>query len=418
LALAAPRASFEALLADLKSPNAKTRQAAALELGKSRKREAVSALSAVIRDPEPKVRAEVVRALRELRDPTGVPALVAACDSSSEHERDIRKDALGALVDLYVESERPSSFERFLGAPDDYEQLSISPSTEVDPMVLRALGAALRDDEKDIRVQSVFSLGVLGARGSLKELVGALQDPEPDVRGAAAASIGKLQGTEHAGALIALLTDPTTEVRIRALRALGTLRVKEAVAPLREMFEANRKKDIGLRVLEALARIGDPSQAELFRELLRDGDAQRMRLAVEGLARLSDTSLLPAFKKDFQREGDEELKLAYAFGIAMLGDRAFLDSIVRGLSTKFDRRCRDYLLELGRPALPDLYEYLSYSAADVRAALCEIMGEMGDADTITRLQPLVNDPNTKVADNANRAIEHLKQSAAAVAPSP
>jgi HEAT repeat protein len=416
--LAAPRASFEALLADLKSPNAKTRQAAAAALGKSRKREAVSALSAVVRDPESKVRLEVVRSLRELRETAGVPALVTAADSGSESEPEIRKDALSALVDLYVEFDRPTGWERFLGASDDYEDVRVAHTTTVDPMAVRALTGALRDDEKEIREQAVLSLGIVDARGSLRDLVAALQDPEPNVRGAAAAAIAKLQGSEHSGSLIALLTDPETSVRVRALQALGSMRIKDAVAPLREMFEANRKKEIGVRVLEALARIGDPSQADLFRELLQDGDGPRMRLAVEGLARLSDTTLLPAFKKDFQREDNEELKLAYAFGIAMLGDRAFLDTLVRGLSSKFDRRCRQYLLELGRPALGDLYEYLSYSAADVRASLCQILGEMGDGETITRLQPLVNDPNTEVADSANRAIEHLKRSSAAVASSP
>ena len=48
-----------------------TRQDAAAELGKSRRREAIAPLSELVRDPEVKVRLEVVRALRELRDLDG-----------------------------------------------------------------------------------------------------------------------------------------------------------------------------------------------------------------------------------------------------------------------------------------------------------------------------------------------------------
>jgi HEAT repeat protein len=413
--LAAPRVTFDALLADLKSPNAKTRQEAAAALGKSRKREAVSPLSAVVRDPEFKVRLEVVKALRELRDSAGVPALVAA---SEDPERDIRKEAVGALVYLYIEDDRPTGIERFLGATDDYEDLIVAPTTKVDPMVVRALTTALRDDEKMLREQGALALGMLGARSSLKELAAALQGPEPGVRGASAAAIAKLQGTDHAGALIALLTDPSNDVRIRVLRALGTLQVREAGAPLREMYEANRKKDIGVRVLEALSRIGDPAQADLFRELVAEGDEHRKRLAIEGLARLQETALLPAFKKDYQRESREDVRLALSFGITRLGDPAFLDGLVRGLSSKYGKRCREYLLELGRPVLPELYEYLGDSDADVRANLCEVLGVMGDAETITRLSPLVGDPNERVSDTANRAIEQLKRGAAGVASAP
>ena len=73
---AATRLSFEDLLANLKSPNTRTRQEAAEALGKSRRKEAVAHLAPLVHDPEARVRLEVVKALRALRDPSGVPALV------------------------------------------------------------------------------------------------------------------------------------------------------------------------------------------------------------------------------------------------------------------------------------------------------------------------------------------------------
>ena len=42
-------------------------------------------------------------------------------------------------------------------------------------------------------------------------------------------------------------------------------------------------------------------------------------------------SMLPAFKKDYQREKNGDVRLAYNFAIVLLGDRAFLDSLVLAL---------------------------------------------------------------------------------------
>ena len=146
------------------------------------------------------------------------------------------------------------------------------------------------------------------------------------------------------------------------------LRVPEAGPALRELYEQNRRKEWGLKVLEALSRIADPAQADLFLQLVQDPDPERKRLAVEGLGRISDSSRLPAFKKDYQRERNDDVRLAYAFAITLMGDRAFLDSLVLSLPSRVGDRCRGYILEAGRPILPDLYPYLSDSDAGVRAA--------------------------------------------------
>jgi HEAT repeat protein len=199
-------------------------------------------------------------------------------------------------------------------------------------------------------------------------------------------------------------------VRNRVLQALGVLRVREAGAALRQLYDANRHRDLGLRVLACLSRIGDPAQADLFRELVQDPDAETRRLAVEGLGRVADPAQLAAFKKDFQRERNDELKLAYAFSLTLLGDRAFLDTIVLALPSRtMGRRARSYLLELGRPLLPDLYPYLGDPDATIRAELCDILGTLGEPETIDRLTPLLNDPSPNVADRANRALERLRR---------
>lgn len=414
LAPAAARPSFEDLLANLKSPIAKTRQEAAAALGKSRRREAVTPLAALVRDPDENVRLEVVRALRELRDLSAVPALVTAM---GDGDPKIREEAIGTLVELYAERERTGPVGRFLELfSDEEDRASLLPFASVDASVYRALGAALRDEDKEIRREAAYALGILGGAVAVRDLIAALQDPEPSARAAAATAVGKVGASEDGKALIPLLADDSAEVRNRVLQALGVLKVKEAGPALRQMYEANRRRESGPKILACLSRIGDPDQADLFRELVQDPDSERKRIAVEGLGRVADASLLPAFKKDYQRVRSDELKLAYAFALTLLGDRAFLDSVVLCLPSRtLGTRCRSYILEMGREILPDLYPYLNDPEADIRAGLCDIIASFGEADAISRLTPLVSDPSTKVADHANRAVERLRRGGASPA---
>jgi HEAT repeat protein len=280
----------------------------------------------------------------------------------------------------------------------------------VAPSVYTALGAALRDEDKGIREEAALALGILDGRSTMRELQAALADPEASVRGAAATAIGKIGTSEDGKPLIPLLADQSADVRNRTLQAIGVLRVREAGPALREMYEQHRKKDSGVKVLECLSRIADPAQADLFRELVQDPNVDTRRLAVEGLGRVADASMLPAFKKDYQRERSEEMRLALSFALTLLGDRAFLDGIVLALPSRtLGRRCQGYILEMGRGILGDLYPYLNDPEANIRAILCDLMAQIGDPGSIPHLQPLISDPSTQVADRANRAVERLRQ---------
>jgi HEAT repeat protein len=412
---AASKATFPELLADLKSPTAKTRLDAVAELAKSRRREAVEPLSALVRDPDVRVRMEVVRAFRDLRDLSATRPLLT---SLGDGDPKVREEAVGTLVELYSERDRSGAVEGFLQFfSDEYDRASVSPFTAVDPAVFQGLAALFKDEERVIRQDVAYSLGILGATPQLPALVAALQDPDAGVRGAAATSLGKIGTAPDGKALIPLLSDESNDVRNRAMQAIGVLRVREAGPPLRELFDANQKRSLGVKVLASLSRIADPTQADLFRELLQDPDPEKRRLSIEGLGRVADASLLAAFKKDYQRERAEELRLAYSFAITMLGDRAFVDSLVLALPARtLGTRARNYILELGPPIVPELLPYLSDPEADIRAGLCDILSQIGDAESIPRLSPLLNDPSTKVADRANRAVELLRRGRVASPP--
>jgi HEAT repeat protein len=314
-------------------------------------------------------------------------------------------------VEIYAETDRTGPIGRFLNSfSDEMERASVPPHVIVDPAVHEALARGLLDERSHIREEAAYALGILDGRSGLRALNTALQDPAPDVRAAVVTAIGKLGTTEDGLALIPLLSDESNGVRLRVLQALGVLKVTAAGPALREMYEANRRRELGTHVLTALSRITDPAQADLFQQLVQERDPERRRIAVEGLGRLADPSRMDSFKKDFQREKHDDVRLAYSFALTRLGDRAFLDTIVLTLPSRtLGRRARGYLMEMGRDMLPDLYPYLADPDSDVRAALCEIMGAMGDPSAIDRLTPLLADPSAGVADRANRAVERLRR---------
>jgi HEAT repeat protein len=410
--------AFDDLVANLKSPTARTRMEAAHKLGESHRREAVAPLSALVRDPEPKVRLEVVRALTALRDLSGIPALVT---SLQDGDPDVREEAISALVEVYTERDRTGPVGRFLESfSDEYERSSVPPYTAVDPTVYRGLSGALKDEKAHIRADAAYAIGILGGGSSIPDLVAALQDPTGDVRAAAATALGKCATAAEGRSLIPLLADNDTTVRNRALQSIGVLRVYDAGPALREMFVQHKRRELGTRVLAALARTGDPAQADLYKELLFSNDPEMRKLAVEGLARIADASMLPAFKTDFQREKDGDVRMAYGFGIVRLGDRAFLDSLVLALggSGSSARHARDLILELGPGLAPDLYPYLADKDPSVRGAVCDLLAALGDTNAGPKLTPLLADPNSKVADRANRAIEKLRRAGPAPAPRP
>ncbi len=406
LARAAPP-SFEDLVSGLSSPSAKTREESAAALGKSKRREAVAPLGQALKDPERKVRVQAVRALRALGDSQAAGALAGAVGDA---ESEVRREAIGALVEVYG-GNRPGPVDRFLDVFSEGQiPPTAGPGTRVAPEAEAALARAVRDEDEDVRRAATEALGLLHVRGSVRDLSGALLDPSTDVRKAAVVAVTQVGTASDGKALVPLLADESGDVRALAVAAAAQLRVKEAAPALREAYEANPRRDSGLKALAALSRIGDSAQADLFQALAQDPDPTRKRLAVEGLGRISDTSRLSAFKKDFQRERNEEVRLAYAFALVRLGDRDFVDTLVLSLPSRtVGRRSREYLAELGRDVLPDLYPYLTDPDAEVRGSLCDIIGAAGDPAAISRLTPLLNDPSATVADRAHLAVERLRR---------
>jgi HEAT repeat protein len=393
---------------DLKSANASVRRKAASDLGKSKAPDALPRLAALVRDPDIDVRVTVLRAIAGLRDLAGVPSMVVFMADSQAR---VRSEAIDGVVEIYTHRDRPG-MSRFLSifsdGRDKPEPLLVA---AVDFEVYRTLAGLLKDSDLGVRESAAESIGILGGTEVAVDLARAATDAVPAVRAAAVTAMVKVGTSADGEALIPLLKDPSTTVRRRAITGLGRLKVGDAAPDLRRVFDANQDTEDGILALSSLAQIALPQDRALFQRLVLQPDAHRRRASIEGLARLSDKGNEARFKRDFQREKNDELRVAYAFAIFLFGDRPFLDTVVLGLGGPKERarQSRAYIEELGSRAVPDVLDYLRETDPKIRGGLCEALSAAGVAEAASAIEPLLKDKDQVVAASALRAVAILRR---------
>jgi HEAT repeat protein len=365
-------------------------------------------LAALVRDPDVDVRVTVLRAIASLRDLAGVPSMVVFMADSQAR---VRSEAIDGVVEIYTHRDRPG-MSRFLSifsdGRDKPEPLLVS---SVDFEVYRSLAALLKDSDLGVRESAAEAIGILGGTEVAADLARATGDSVPAVRAAAVTAIVKVGTSADGEALIPLLRDPSATVRRRAIAGLGRLKVVDAAPDLRRYFETNSELEDGILALNSLAQIALPQDRPLFQRLVLQPDARKRRPGIEGLARLNEKGNEARFKRDFQREKNEELRAAYAFALFLFGDRPFIDTVVLGLAGTRDRarQARGYVEEFGARALPEALDYLREPDPKIRAGLCDALSTAGVTGASSAIEPLAKDKDPQVAAAALRALAIFKR---------
>ena len=113
--------------------------------------------------------------------------------------------------------------------------------------------------------------------------------------------------------------------------------------------------------------------------------------------------MVPGLIKDFLREPDARVQLAYCFALSYLGQREFVDRVALDLGNKKRRdQARTYAVELGEEYLDELVTYLADPVALVRMEMAQVLMEIGDPRAIPYLEPLLADPDSKSGGSRQR----------------
>jgi len=216
------------------------------EIGKP----AVEVLIAALTDPSPDVRMNAAKALGEIKDERAIDPLIAAMNDSDLSVRRYASTAFGKIgkstplpgnLTEDLKSQDPAKRAEVIRALGDMkDKRAVEPlisalkdeSWQVRRNAAMALGeikdaravepliAALRDDVVEVRESVPFGLAKIG-EPALGPLIGALKDQNKDVRGNAAMALLIMKDYRAVEPLIATLRDPDNYVRHRASSALS-----------------------------------------------------------------------------------------------------------------------------------------------------------------------------------------------------
>jgi HEAT repeat protein len=223
-------------------------------------------------DADEVVRREAIEGLWEDEEPSLIRPLLHMLETdSSAAVRETAADALGRFTVLAechkIDAEYVSRLSKPLlkVAGDTSEPLTLRRRAleAVAPLslseVTRAIWAAYRDEEPEMKAGAVTAMGLNCDILWLPTLIQELSSDNPEMRCEAAGSVGALGDVEATPALIELVQDLDPEVRLAAVQSLGTIGGAEAKRALRHTL---RHKDESMRDAAAKAL----SEIEVFEE--------------------------------------------------------------------------------------------------------------------------------------------------------
>lgn len=359
-----------------------------------------------LKSPDARERIEALQRLGEAAYPEAIAAVAPLVIDIDDR---VQLAAIAAEVRFFLAEGGPKAtiVDVFATVP-----FSVYPRPVPRDLTVALLGA-LWDETKQVRLDAAYTLGAVGhpplSQPDAAALLGALRHPDPATRAAVARACGRLQVRESGDALVAAMNDTNPDARLAAIWALGELRFDRAVQALTDFASHYGTSEVGLAALSSLARIAHASSAPAFRAALGDRNVDMRRLGAEGVARLRDRAALPQIEQGIAAERDARAQAALLFALNTLGQRQ-AESLAMLLA---DKRAfavaRDYLRELGEPAVPALVPQLEHPDAAVRRGVVDVLGVIGGAEMANTIWTLQQDPDGAVREATARALERMKK---------
>jgi HEAT repeat protein len=374
-----------------------------------------------LRNPDPEMRMSAVRLLRDASYPEALlPMAPLVNDPVNEIQLEVIATELSFFLVEDVPSKRKVAFVievREDGrAPQAFEMGPLAAWPKRAPAELvAALLEAIDDEDPRVRLEAIYTLGVIGegaiGEEEARQLTAALDHYDPAIRAAAARVVGRLRVASAGEGLIKAINDSSEQVRHASMRALGQIGEENAVKALTDQFTYYGKGGSAWAALDALATIAHPSSVPLFKERLSDRDPWIRRAAAEGLGRAREQSAVEALQGEASGDESEMVRAAMSFALKLLG-RVHVARLVDFMhSAKAVRQVQGYLLELGPSVVPELLPHLKEPGETMRRAVVEVLGALGDESTIAVLEPLLQDRDRDLVEAATHAIQRIKMRA-------
>jgi HEAT repeat protein len=432
-----PAASAPYLLPALDDRDAGVRMEAARVLAKGHVEAAIKPIAEWLKSYDKNEKVNAATLLGDLGSPKAIPVLTRALDDT---EPDVRRAAVDALGKIGG----PDVIVPLVGKLDDDNMAVRRAAAERladlgDPRAVIPLVERFGDPSKDVRLAAVRGVGRLGDARAAAPLVRMLRDPAMEVRLEAVEALGLLRVPEAVDALMPLLDSRSDEIGGRAAAALGRIGDARSIRALVKLLGVGTLR---AAAVEALAMVGAPAVPYVVACLGGESDACDPTSAVQLLAQIGDARAVPALAAELTRgrvrrdlvvdalakigdpsalvpllslldEPDAALRKKALAAVGPILDARAGDVLVKALGDK-DQDIRvtaaGYLGELGlKQAVPALLALVGDDTPQpVRFAAIRALGLIGDARATPRLVELVAKSDLDVRLEAADALSYLK----------
>jgi HEAT repeat protein len=144
----------------------------------------------------------------------------------------------------------------------------------------------------------------------------------------------------------------------------------------------------------------DQSESAQYAKQLSSPDPATRQAAAEALARLVALNQKKLVEGYVLQEKDKRVRLALQWALYRMGKSTALFQIVRDLDSSRQDQAINYLsqIESGEP----LYVFLreENTRPKVIVAVIDVLGRIGDAETLQQIKPFVDSPDPKVSEAA------------------
>jgi len=224
-------------------------------------------------------------------------------------------------------------------------------------------------------------------------------------------TLGVLRDPSAGMALEKALHDSDRQVVLEAVLAVGMVGNTSARPALEEIFRSNSSSAaLKAQALESLALLHDPASTQLFVSLLDSKEDSYRELSAEGLARLQYPDA-KNWRQRYELEKKPNVRNALAFGLSSSGDLDYVNNLANALNSRQSGQVEVYLFELGKfnGHLNELYRYLKSSDPKVRAGVVRVIGNIGDPSSSDQVRKLTDDSNTEVVREAVAALRKINR---------
>lgn len=192
---------------------------------------------------------------------------------------------------------------------------------------------------------------------------------------------------------------------MRQMRKLATcvfgLMLLACVAPM--VARAQDDDDDGATVATAAPPARDEMKTLIAQ--LGNRDPLIRQRAAEELATRADTEQLRLVDGYRVQEKNSRVKVALDWALYRMGKNESLFALVRALDSPQGDQAAAYLTQLDSPQ--PLYIFLNRTKRVAQVRLLEVLGELGDAETLERIKPALESFEPTVALAAENATEQI-----------